>query len=183
MWYSRLINRRADVEGMVNLLEETCAALERPETAAECDFVVRYSAAIKLAREQGKKTVRSGSDKELSKTWKLWHDVHRVLSAAVKDAPLAFDLADASPPLAAKKNWRFSVPGTYLRQAHEGADICITRIRSRVEVLSSKQRPRKIQMLASDGKSYMFLLKPREDLRLDERCGQMVGRGVHSELG
>ena len=44
-----------------------------------------------------------------------------------------------------------------------------------VEVISSKQRPRKITMIGSDGKKYRFLLKGHEDLRQDERVMQLFG--------
>lgn len=42
-------------------------------------------------------------------------------------------------------------------------------------VLQSKQRPRKLTIYGSDGKEYIFLLKGREDLRLDERVMQLMG--------
>ncbi|CAK4539913.1 unnamed protein product, partial [Aphanomyces euteiches] len=42
-------------------------------------------------------------------------------------------------------------------------------------VLTSKQRPRRISMLASNGVEYMFLLKGHEDLRQDERVTQLFG--------
>jgi len=39
-------------------------------------------------------------------------------------------------------------------------------------ILQSKQRPRKLTIYGDDGKEYNFLLKGREDLRLDERVMQ-----------
>ncbi len=44
-----------------------------------------------------------------------------------------------------------------------------------VQVISSKQRPRKLSMRGSDGKDYVFLLKGHEDLRQDERVMQLFG--------
>lgn len=38
-----------------------------------------------------------------------------------------------------------------------------------VDILSSLQRPRKLVVIASDGKSYAFLCKPKDDLRKDAR--------------
>ena len=43
------------------------------------------------------------------------------------------------------------------------------------DVLSSKQRPRKLQISGSDGSEYPFLLKGHEDLRQDERVMQLFG--------
>lgn len=41
-----------------------------------------------------------------------------------------------------------------------------------LQVITSKQRPRKLCMKGSSGKEYMFLLKGHEDLRQDERVMQ-----------
>ncbi|KAI8840920.1 hypothetical protein BC829DRAFT_16893 [Chytridium lagenaria] len=38
-----------------------------------------------------------------------------------------------------------------------------------IEVMNSLQKPRKIQVLGSNGRSYNFLLKPKDDLRKDAR--------------
>ncbi len=38
-----------------------------------------------------------------------------------------------------------------------------------VDVLPSLQRPKKIQLIASDGNTYSFLCKPKDDLRKDSR--------------
>ena len=40
------------------------------------------------------------------------------------------------------------------------------------QVITSKQRPRKLTILGGDGRKYMFLLKGHEDLRQDERVMQ-----------
>lgn len=42
-------------------------------------------------------------------------------------------------------------------------------------MITSKQRPRKLQIRGSNGKDYMFLLKGHEDLRQDERVMQIFG--------
>lgn len=44
---------------------------------------------------------------------------------------------------------------------------------SSLQVITSKQRPRKLQIIGSNGKEYMFLLKGHEDLRQDERVMQL----------
>lgn len=43
------------------------------------------------------------------------------------------------------------------------------------QVITSKQRPRKLLIRGSNGKDYMFLLKGHEDLRQDERVMQIFG--------
>ena len=66
----------------------------------------------------------------------------------------------------------YSVPGTAIRQT--GKHVQILEFNKVIEILASKQRPRKLTIRGSDGKTYRFLLKPREDLRMDERCMQLV---------
>lgn len=43
------------------------------------------------------------------------------------------------------------------------------------QVITSKQRPRKLLIRGSNGRDYMFLLKGHEDLRQDERVMQLFG--------
>lgn len=64
------------------------------------------------------------------------------------------------------------VPGTY---RVDGSYVKIESVFSSVEVITSKQRPRKITLKGSDGKNYLFLLKGHEDLRQDERVMQLFG--------
>lgn len=45
----------------------------------------------------------------------------------------------------------------------------IIKFNEKVEVLASLQKPKKISILASDGKSYTMLCKPEDDLRKDSR--------------
>ena len=44
-----------------------------------------------------------------------------------------------------------------------------------MQVIRSKQRPRKVRMIGEDGNDYFFLLKGHEDLRQDERVMQVFG--------
>ncbi|KJE97226.1 hypothetical protein CAOG_09113 [Capsaspora owczarzaki ATCC 30864] len=45
----------------------------------------------------------------------------------------------------------------------------VVKVEDEVEVLSSLQRPRKVTIVASDGKRYFYLAKPKDDLRKDCR--------------
>ena len=42
-------------------------------------------------------------------------------------------------------------------------------------VLPTKTRPKRLMLLGSDGRRYTYLLKGREDLRMDERLMQVGG--------
>ena len=53
--------------------------------------------------------------------------------------------------------------------------IRIKAFNANIQVISSKQRPRKISIFGSNGFEYVFLLKGHEDLRQDERVMQIFG--------
>jgi serine/threonine-protein kinase mTOR len=64
------------------------------------------------------------------------------------------------------------VPGSYT----PGQELIrISSIQTNLQVITSKQRPRKLCVRGSNGKEYMFLLKGHEDLRQDERVMQLFG--------
>lgn len=70
------------------------------------------------------------------------------------------------------KDLELAVPGSY----NPGQElISISNIQTSLQVITSKQRPRKLSMRGSNGKDYMFLLKGHEDLRQDERVMQLFG--------
>lgn len=78
-------------------------------------------------------------------------------------------LNTVSPELCEMNEFSFAVPGTY-KVDHE-----INRIKfffEQVMVFTSKQKPKSISVMGSDGKVYQYLLKGHEDLRLDERIMQ-----------
>src|ERR1700728_1435186 len=70
------------------------------------------------------------------------------------------------------RDLELAVPGTY---EPNKPPITIRSVHSRITVITSKQRPRKISITGSDGYEYVFLLKGHEDLRQDERVMQLFG--------
>ncbi|KAK9839154.1 hypothetical protein WJX74_010625 [Apatococcus lobatus] len=53
--------------------------------------------------------------------------------------------------------------------------LTIERVDTTVKVLNTKTRPKRLQLLGSDGHHYSFLLKGTEDLRLSEALMQFLG--------
>jgi len=82
------------------------------------------------------------------------------------------ELTQCSPALSRAKSLELGVPGSY---RVDGSYVNIEKFIPNVEVITSKQRPRKITLRGSDGKDYVFLLKGHEDLRQDERVMQLFG--------
>merc|ERR550534_3194100 len=67
------------------------------------------------------------------------------------------------------RDLELAVPGSY---TPFGIINKIGMVEPSLQVITSKQRPRKLCMVGSTGKEYMFLLKGHEDLRQDERVMQ-----------
>ena len=89
------------------------------------------------------------------------------------------ELQHVSPKLLEARDLELAVPGTYQ------PGVAVVRIRSFsgvMSVITSKQRPRKLTILGSDGTEHAFLLKGHEDLRQDERVMQLFGL-VNTLLG
>lgn len=71
-----------------------------------------------------------------------------------------------------QQGMELAVPGTYI--AGEPL-VTIAAFAPQLQVIASKQRPRKLTVHGGDGAEYMFLLKGHEDLRQDERVMQLFG--------
>lgn len=82
------------------------------------------------------------------------------------------ELSQCSPALSRARSLELGVPGSY---RVDGSYIKIEKFVSSINVITSKQRPRKISLRGNDGNDYMFLLKGHEDLRQDERVMQLFG--------
>ena len=89
-----------------------------------------------------------------------------------------------SPNLYNFKDSNIVVPSKYtsssLSQKKENIDmnkinsiIYIKRMGKSLSIFNTKQHPRKMTMIGTDNKEYMFLLKGHEDLRQDERVMQL----------
>ncbi|KAG5176073.1 phosphatidylinositol 3 and 4-kinase-domain-containing protein [Tribonema minus] len=88
------------------------------------------------------------------------------------------ELQFVSQKLLGARSLELAVPGTY---RVTGAAVRIRSFLATMQVIPSKQRPRKISMRGEDGQDYVFLLKGHEDLRQDERVMQLFGQG-HEDL-
>lgn len=159
-----------DTERMLAVLQPMHAQLERgAETEAEAAFEAAYGPALRVAAERCAAYVRSGCEGELKVAWERYFAVLRLLTQELADTRL-IELRHASPRLFAARDLELAVPGTYRARCPV---ISICAFQPSLQVMSTKQRPRKLQLLGSDGRCHTFLLKGREDLRQDERVAQL----------
>ncbi|VBB33194.1 unnamed protein product, partial [Acanthocheilonema viteae] len=115
--------------------------------------------------------LRSQNAKELNQAWDLYYMVFRKISTQLRQLT-SLDLNYVSPRLVKARDLELAVPGTYDPSAPL---VTISSINNTLQVINSKQRPRKVVMKGSDGKDYIFLLKGHEDPRQDERVMQLFG--------
>ena len=108
---------------------------------------------------------------DLHQAWEIYQIVFKRIKSQIKSFKKV-ELHHVSPALISAIGLRLAVPGTY---KPFGTVISISGFSASIEVIPSKQRPRRMSMLGSDGSYYQFLLKGHEDLRQDERVMQLFG--------
>ncbi|MBA0833538.1 hypothetical protein Goarm_005973, partial [Gossypium armourianum] len=148
---SRLYFGEHNIEGMLKVLEPLHEMLEEGAmrdntTIKERAFIEAYHHDLSQAYECCMKYKRTGKDAELTQS--------------------------VSPELVECRDLELAVPGTYRA---ESPVVTIASFAHQLDVITSKQRPRKLTIHGSDGEDYAFLLKGHEDLRQDERVMQLFG--------
>ena len=169
---SRLYFGDHNIQGMLACLEPLHEMLRKgPETLREISFIQSFGRDIAEARDwcEAYKTTKEIGD--LNQAWDLYYGVFKRISRQLPQL-MTLELQYVSPELKNAHDLKLAVPGTY----QSGKDII--RIQSFdpvANVISSKQRPRKISLRGSDGQKYDYLLKGHEDIRQDERVMQLFG--------
>jgi FKBP12-rapamycin complex-associated protein len=169
---SRLYFGEKNVQGMLNILEPLHQMVARgAQSLKEMSFQQAYGRDLQAAHDWCNEFKKSGNTKDLTQAWDLYYLVFKRIA---KQLPLltSLELNYVSPKLEVCHDLELAVPGSYV--PHKPV-IKIQRVKSNLQVITSKQRPRKLCIKGSDGKDYMFLLKGHEDLRQDERVMQLFG--------
>ncbi|XP_050511015.1 serine/threonine-protein kinase Tor [Diabrotica virgifera virgifera] len=169
---SRLYFGERNVEGMLRILEPLHTMMHRgAETLKETSFTQAYGRDLGEAYEWCQKYRISGNIRDLNQAWDLYYHVFRRISRQLPQLT-SLELQYVSPNLLVCQDLELAVPGSY----SPGQNIVrIAYFNKSLEVITSKQRPRKLVIRGSNGKDYMFLLKGHEDLRQDERVMQLFG--------
>ncbi|XP_025831250.1 serine/threonine-protein kinase Tor [Agrilus planipennis] len=178
MWHegleeaSRLFFGEQDIKGMFEVLEPLHAIMEKgPQTLKETSFNQVYGRDLMEAQEWCQRYKVSKNIQDLNQAWELYYHVFRRISRQLPQLT-SLELQYVSPNLLICRDLELAVPGSYC----PGQPVVrIAYIQSALQVITSKQRPRKLLIRGSNGKDYMFLLKGHEDLRQDERVMQLFG--------
>ncbi|TKR95489.1 hypothetical protein L596_009654 [Steinernema carpocapsae] len=170
---SRLYFHENNAEAMLGKLKPLHEMIRRNNfpTLKEQSFNTTYYNDLKDAEEHCDAYTRSKDPKEMSQAWELYYNVFKRISQQLRQLN-SLDLNYISPKLAEARDLELAVPGTYDPSKEL---VRIASVDAQLNVIMSKQRPRKINIRGSDGNRYAFLLKGHEDPRQDERVMQLFG--------
>lgn len=178
MWYegledaSRHFFGENDNTKMLETLEPLYELLNKgPETIREISFKYAFGKDLTYAYEWVKKYKETGEVSNLNQAWDIYYSIFKKINKQLPQME-TLELQHVSPKLLAAKNLELAMPGTYI----PGTEIVtIESVNGTCEVISSKQRPRKIALKGSDGKEYLYVLKGHEDIRQDSLVMQLFG--------
>ncbi|KAJ7174943.1 phosphatidylinositol 3-kinase [Mycena crocata] len=169
---SRLYYTVRNPAGMLAVLEPLHDMLEAgPQTVRETSFNQVFGTELRHAREACRRYRQFGETRELDNAWGIYFAVFQKIEKQLPQLT-ALDLQYVSPALLNVRNLELAVPGTY----QSGREVVyIASFAPRLTVITSKQRPRRMNLKGSDGRDYQYILKGHEDLRQDERVMQLFG--------
>lgn len=167
------------------LWEETCgkAGKQSSLTLHERSFLHQYGGLITNAVQQLRDACNA--DKLFDSSvgvpgprfvWNPFAEILKSLQSSTGRSD-GLPLQEISPAMASisKTHFAINMPGILFSQAGSASNpVSVQGIRSNVMVLRTKTKPKCLEFVGSDGKSYKYLLKAREDLRLDERVMQFL---------
>ena len=171
---SKLFFSSQDIEGMLRTLFPLHNQLRKIETLMEVSFKQEYGRHLQEAFEWCQEYLRTGNDQYIHQAWELYYSTYKKLRKKIPEDHTTLELQFCSPQLYQAQDLDIAVPGL-LNAKSVSSTVRIKSFHPHMEVLLSKQRPRKMHIHGSDGNVYKFLLKGHEDLRLDERVMQLFG--------
>eukprot|EP00667_Euglena_gracilis_P000062 EG_transcript_62 len=179
MWHealeeaSKLYFGQRNITGMLNTLAPLHAMMRKTETLREVSFVQSYGRDLQEALEWCRSYQRTGDEQDINQAWELYYSIFKRLNGLLfqQQSTTTLELQCVSPKLHEAKDLELAMPG--LVGTHNVTHIAS--FHPEMTVMPSKQRPRKLTILGSDGVQYKYLLKGHEDLRLDERVMQLFG--------
>mmetsp|Transcript_26418 Transcript_26418/g.39200 ORF Transcript_26418/g.39200 Transcript_26418/m.39200 type:complete len:2632 (+) Transcript_26418:19-7914(+) len=154
-----------DIEDGIAVVEDIGSSLR------DVSFRHLYGRDLFSANEWLKKYKVTRDVLHLHQAWDVYHRVFRQISSQLKSFK-QLELRHVSPALTGASNLGLAVPGTYRTR---GDVVHIRSFYPSVDIITSKQRPRRMTIVGTDGLEYRFLLKGHEDLRQDERVMQLFG--------
>lgn len=165
---------------IVVALERRMASTSRkPETPHELWFHEEYREQLKSAILAFKTPPTSAAS--LGDVWRPFDNIAQSLASYQRKSSIS--LREVAPRLAMLSSSDVPMPGLEKHETISESDrsigslqgiVTIASFFEQVAILSTKTKPKKLVILGSDGQKYTYLLKGREDLRLDARIMQLL---------
>ncbi|KAI5390340.1 uncharacterized protein LOC127101599 isoform X2 [Lathyrus oleraceus] len=164
---------------IVVALERRLASTSRkPETPHEAWFQEEYKDQLKSAIVSFKTPPSSSS--ALGDVWRPFDSIAASLASYQRKSSIS--VQEVAPRLALLSSSDVPMPGLEKQMkvpdSGRATDlqgvVTIASFLQQVTILSTKTKPKKLGILGSDGQKYTYLLKGREDLRLDARIMQLL---------
>ncbi|GAB4853946.1 Serine/threonine-protein kinase smg1 [Ancistrocladus abbreviatus] len=165
---------------IVVALERRLALISRePETPHERWFQEEYKEQLQLAISMFKTPPASAA--ALADVWRPFDNIAASLASYQRKSSVS--LKEVAPQLACLSSSDIPMPGlekqVMLSESDMGPTttegiVTVTSFSEQVAILPTKTKPKKLVMVGSDGEKYTYLLKGREDLRLDARIMQLL---------
>ncbi|KAJ2487676.1 phosphatidylinositol kinase- protein kinase tor1 [Coemansia sp. RSA 2050] len=164
-----------DPEEMMRILRPLHERVRNPVTLQEYYFVQMLGTELAVAEERMRHYFAGepGPNTEvfIRQAWESYYMIFRRIQKLFPE-PTSLALKDTAPMLLQCRDMHLAMPGTY---DPDREIVCIGSFAPVVTVYASKQHPRKVKIIGSDGIEYTYLLKGHEDLRQDERVMQLFG--------
>ncbi|OZJ02458.1 hypothetical protein BZG36_04099 [Bifiguratus adelaidae] len=175
MWHegleeaSRQYFGQRNLDEMLNVIKPLHVATERPpETMREVAFNQAYGGYLQEAKERLEQFEATCDSNCLNQAWEQYYYVFHKIAKQLPTMT-SLELQYVSPKLLDARDLELALPGSY--RPNEPF-VRIGHFLPTLTVFTSKQRPRKLTIVGSDGQDNTFLLKGHEDLRQDERVMQ-----------
>ncbi|TPX67125.1 hypothetical protein SpCBS45565_g04070 [Spizellomyces sp. 'palustris'] len=115
-------------------------------------------------------TLQSPKDPTMPRAaWTSFEEIHADLTRELQRNRL-LKLSNVSPVLARSRDSIIPMPGMPVQDRL----VTIQRFDNDLHVLPTKTKPKKLELMGSDGVRYAYLFKGLEDLHLDERIQQLL---------
>ncbi|XP_051146929.1 uncharacterized protein LOC127262327 isoform X2 [Andrographis paniculata] len=152
----------------------------RPETPHELWFFEEYQEQIKSAVTKLKTPPVSVA--ALGDVWRPFEAIASSLASYQRKSSISF--REVAPQLASLLNSNTPMPGLerklMISESESSSNnfhpeiVTIGSFSEQLAILPTKTKPKKLVLVGSDGLKYTYLLKGREDLRLDARIMQLL---------
>lgn len=164
---------------IVALERRLASTSQKPETPHEIWFHDEYMEQIKTSITKFRTPPASAL--AIGDVWRPFSNIATSLASYQRKASIS--LVEVAPLLAQLSSSDVPMPGLERQIMMAESDggftssdeiVTIASFAEQVSILPTKTKPKKLVILGSDGQKYRYLLKGREDLRLDARIMQLL---------